>query len=176
MLQDNKQKIIELFFEEPSRKFQIREIARLTNIAHTSVKNHLENLRKKGLIKKVQTNIYKSYIANQQNRIFKIYKQQHIILKLYSSGLVDYLEDKLYPKCIILFGSARKGEYAKKSDIDLFIQIKKDKEEIIDLTKYEKILKHEINLFFEENINNLSDELFNNIVNGIKLSGYLKLK
>jgi predicted nucleotidyltransferase len=169
----NKLKILELFFEEPTRNFQIREIARLTKIAHTSVKNYLEKLRKEALIRKVKTNIYNSYIANQENRIFKIYKQQHLTLKLYKSELIDYLEDNLQPKCIILFGSGRKGEYIKTSDIDLYVQVS---EKPLNLMKFEKILKHKINLFFEEDINELSNELFNNVVNGIVLSGYLKIK
>ncbi len=164
---------MELFFEESSRNFQIREIARITKIAHTSVKNYLEELRKKDLIKKVKTNIYNSYVANQENRLFKIYKQQYLILKFYSSELIDYLEDNLHPKCIVLFGSVRKGEYTKTSDIDLYVQAS---EKPLNLVKFEKILKHKINLFFEEDINELSNELFNNIVNGMVLSGYLKIK
>jgi len=164
---------MELFFVVPTRNFQIREIARLTKIAHTSVKNYLEELRKENLVKKIKGNIYNSYIATSENGLFKIYKQQHLILKLYTSGLIDYLEDKLLPGCIMLFGSGRKGEYTKTSDIDLFVQ---SSEKPLNLTKFEKILKHEINIFFEENINKLSNELFNNIVNGIILSGYLKIK
>lgn len=172
MLQTNRLKIMELFFEEPSRNFQLREISRLTKIAVTSVKNYLRALQKEQLVIKDKKTLYPSYIANQQNRLFKIYKQQIIIFKLYSSGLIDYLEDNLHPKCIILFGSMRKGEYDKNSDIDIFIQInKKD----ISLTKFEKILKHRINLFFEEGITKLSKELFNNVINGVKLSGYISL-
>ncbi len=171
MLQQNKLKIMELLFEEPSKNFQIREISRLTKIAVTSVKNYLKELQKNKLILKDKKTFYPSYIANQQNRLFKIYKQQFIILKLYSSGLIDYLEDILHPKSIILFGSMRKGEYNKKSDIDIFIQ---SNEKSINLIKFEKILKHKINLFFEDDINKISKELFNNIINGIKLSGYIK--
>ncbi len=173
MLHKNKLKIMKLFFEEPSKNFQIRGISRLTKIAVTSVKNYLRELQKDKLVKKDKNTLYPSYIANQQNRLFRIYKQQFIIFKLYSSGLVDYLEDKLHPRCIILFGSAGKGEYNKDSDIDIFMQTS---EKSINLTKFEKILKHKISLFFEEKINKLSNELFNNIINGIRLSGYLKLR
>ncbi len=142
-------------------------------MAVTSVKKYLEGLQTEDLVKKDKKTLYPSYIANQQNRLFNIYKQQLIIFKLYSSGLIDYLEDELSPKCIILFGSARKGEYYKKSDIDIYIQTN---EKSINLRKFEGILKHKINLFFEEDINKLSKELFNNIINGIKLSGYLTLR
>ena len=162
---------MELFFDEPVKQFQLRGISRITGIAVTSVKNYLHELEKEKLIQKIKGNIYESYVANLDNRMFKVYKQQNMIIKIHATGLIDYLEDKLHPKTIILFGSVRKGEYTKTSDIDIFIQ---GKENTINLNKFEKSLKHTINLFFEESFNNLSDELFNNIINGIKLSGYLK--
>ncbi|MBU1203808.1 MAG: nucleotidyltransferase domain-containing protein [Nanoarchaeota archaeon] len=173
MLQGNLLKIMELFFEEPSRSFQLREISRLTKIAPTSVKRYLQELLKQVLIKKIKGNIYPSYIANQESRLYRLHKQQTIIKKLYSSGLIDFLEDNLHPPCIILFGSAREGEHVKNSDVDMFVQTK---EKRISLKHYEKILKHKINIFFEDDLNRLSKELFNNIINGIKLSGYLKIR
>ena len=130
-------------------------------------------LQKQGFIRKDLRTLYPSYVSNSQNFLFILLKQQNLILKVYSSGLIDHLENELHPKCTILFGSARKGEYTIKSDIDIFIQ---SKEQSIDLVKFEKLINHRINLFFEENLNKLSPELFNNIVNGIKLSGYLRLK
>ena len=173
MLHKNKLMIMELFFEEPSKNFQIREISRLTKIAVTSVKKYLEELQRKNLINKDKKTLYPSYVANQQEEMFRIYKQQNIMLKMYSSGLIDYLEKDFHPRCIILFGSMRKGEYVKESDIDIFLQCDEKK---LNLTKFERILKHNINLLFEENINKLSEDLFNNIINGIKLSGYFKLE
>lgn len=173
MLHTNKLKIMELFFEEPSKNFQIRGISRLTGIAVTSVKNYLNELRKENIIRLDNKTLFKSYIANEEIRLFKIYKQQNMILKLYTSGLIDFLEENMGASCIILFGSVRKGEYTKNSDIDLFVQSTKQE---VGLEKFEKILKHKINLLVEENINSLSNELFNNVVNGIKLSGYTKIK
>ena len=164
---------MELFFEQPSKLFQIREISRIIKIAPTSVRIHLEELRKDNLLIKTQTSIYHAYIANTENRQFKIYKQIIFIKKLYETGLIDYLEDTLHPKCIILFGSIRKGEYTKNSDIDLFVQ---SEEKLINLSKFEKLLYHKINIIHEENIAKLSGELFNSIMNGIKLSGHLRIK
>lgn len=173
MLQKNKLKIMELFFEESFRHFQLREISRLTNIAVTSVKKYLNELLKENLIKKTKKDIYFSYISNQQNKLFKIFKQQVMFLKLYTSGLVKYLEEKLNPTCIVFFGNVREGEYNKNDDIDIFVHADKKN---INLSKFEKMLKHKINLVFEKNINNLSTELFYGILRGMKLSGYLKLK
>ena len=75
------------------------------------------------------------------------------------------------PDVIILFGSASKGEDIEESDLDLFIQAPEKK---LSLEKYEKLLNRGITLFFEENFSRLSNELKNNILNGIVLRGYIK--
>ena len=72
-----------------------------------------------------------------------------------------------------MFGSCAKGEYNSKSDIDLFVEDKKSK---LDLVEYENVLKHRINIFFDKSIHNLSQELTNNILNGEKLYGFIRLK
>ncbi len=172
MSQQNKTKLLRFFFEEPTRRFHIRELARMSGIAHTSVKNYLQELVMEKLIIKVKSPLYAAFIANEENRMYRLSKQQDMVFQIYSSGLVDFLEDSLQPKCIILFGSVRKGEHNKMSDIDIFIQTQ---EQNINLSKFEKKLQHSISLFFEEDIHKLSTELFNNIVNGLKIYGYLKL-
>jgi predicted nucleotidyltransferase len=93
--------------------------------------------------------------------------------RLYEIGLIDYLEKKLVPETIILFGSIRKGEYDNESDIDIFVASTKKAK--LDLKKFEKILGHEIQIFIEKDINDLQVHLKNNVVNGIKLSGYFKI-
>lgn len=173
MLHTRKLKIMELFFEEPTKNFQLREISRLTDIAVTSVRKYLKELLDERLVRKSTKTLYPSYLANESNRMFKVYKQQRMIFKIYLSGLVDYLEETALPNCIILFGSVRKGEYTKKSDIDIFVQ---SSEHRLKLRKFEKKLNHKINVLFEADLKDLSKELFNNIVNGIVLSGHLKLK
>ena len=172
MLHRNKLRIMELFFEEPVRNFQLREISRLTKIAVTSTKKYLRELEREELIRKNTKTLYPSYAANESNRLFRTYKQQAMMLKIIKSGLLEYLEQTTLPKTIILFGSVRKGEYDKKSDIDLFVQSSKQP---LNLQKFEKALKHKINILFEQNLKKISNELLNNLANGIVLTGYLKL-
>ena len=86
---------------------------------------------------------------------------------------LNHLVKKYNISLIVLFGSYTKGIRNKNSDIDIFVQ---DEEKKINLTNFERKLKHDINIIFEDDINKLSNELFNNIINGIKLYGYLKLK
>lgn len=96
-----------------------------------------------------------------------------MINKMYKSGLIDYLIKELNPSLIILFGGIRKGEYDKDSDIDLFVETQVKKE--LNLKSFEKTLNLKIDLFIESDIKKVNKNLFNNIINGIKLSGYLRI-
>ena len=73
------------------------------------------------------------------------------------------------------------GAYSGAGRIKTKIKLlKKDGIEVVNgkvnLKKYEQKLKLKINLLFKERLQDVSPELLNNILNGIKLSGYLKLK
>ena len=163
--------IKELFFENPSKQFYLRQIAKLSNTPKTTAARILRKLSKQGIIQKIKEKPFPKFFANTENPMHGFYKKVFILEKIYSSGLINHL-DSLSPKAIILFGSCAKGEYNRDSDIDLFILSPGTK---INLEKYEKKLKHSINLVFEQDINNLSNELLNNIINGTKLRGFLKL-
>lgn len=165
-------RILQLFFNSPTKLFQLREISRLIKLGLPSVINHVKKLEKQGFIKGVKNTIYTSYTANKTER-FKLYKKNDILLRIYESGLIDYLDNELSPDAIVLFGSASRGEDIEKSDIDLFILAK---EKDLKLKKYENQLKRKIKPFFEEKLINLPKELLNNIINGIVLKGYLKVK
>jgi predicted nucleotidyltransferase len=172
---DNIHKVLELFFDNPLTEgigFQLREISRAIKLAPKSVKIYLEELEIENLIIKKQHRIHKYpvYYANRDNDYFKFMKKLDIVQRIKECMLLDYLNDKCMPDVIMLFGSASNGEDIQESDIDLYIQSDKKK---LNLKKYEKTLNRTINLFFEKNFNKLSNELKSNIINGIKLSGYL---
>lgn len=166
MGQNKENQILELFYEKPNQRFTIREIAKITKIPRTTAHRNVESLKKQGLINKENS-------ANE-NLLFKTKKINLFIEKIVSSGLAEELINKLNPSCIILFGSFRKGESIKESDIDLFVesQIKKE----VNLSKFEKKLGHKIQLFVEPNINKIQKNLFNNIINGIKIYGSFNVK
>jgi predicted nucleotidyltransferase len=178
MLQkDNRYKILRIFFEDPSPKgigFQLREISRKVAIATTSVKKYLNELEEEELVIKTKHRIYgyPVYYANRDNENFKFLKRLDTIIRIKESGLLDHLAETCMPDVIVLFGSASQGEDLKESDIDLFVM---SKEEKLDIDKFEKILNRKINIFFSENFNKLSEELRNNIINGVILKGYLRV-
>lgn len=161
----------ELFYEESNKSFTVRELAKQTKQPVSSVQRYLQQLKKEGFISEDNQAIITSY--------FKIKKTHHFIEKLFEIGLLEFLEQKLQPSVIILFGSMRKGEYTAESDIDIFIEqptLDKKNKGLLNLKPFEKKLNHKIELHIEKSINDLPAPLYNNIINGIKLYGYVKVK
>lgn len=161
-------KVMEVFFNDPYKNFQLREISRIVNIDHKAVITHLKRLVKLGMIKEDKETLYKSYKANI-NEHFKNMKRAFNLVRIYESGVVDHIFDKAIPKSITLFGSYEKGTDTIKSDIDLYVDAK---EQNIELTKYEKILNRKISILFK---GKMSDELKENLTNGIVLKGNLRI-
>ena len=165
-------RIREVLFENPTKEFHIRSIARELKIPKSTVNYYVKDIIKEGLVVKKIEGVFPSIIANEISEKYRFYKKQHALERLFESKIIEYLEG-FYPKCIILFGSFAKGEYDKESDIDIFMQCSDEK---INLNIFEKRLKHKINILFEPNIMKLSPELLNNIINGTKLRGYVTIK
>ncbi len=178
MLQNyNKWRVLKVFFENPMPKdagFQLREIGRITSLATTSVKLYLNELIEEGLIIKKKHRIfaYPVYWANMDSARFKFFKKIDTIININESGLLEHLENQCMPDVIILFGSASKGEDTIESDIDLFLLCKERK---LDLEDFENKIKRNIGLLFSEDFGELSNELKNNVLNGVIMKGYLKV-
>ncbi len=177
MLQNyNKWKVLRVFFDSPLAEggLRLREISRKASLALPSVKNYLLDLQRDALIvqKKSRVHGYPAYYANRDDEKYHFYKKVDCLTRIKESGLLLELQEKSMPSVIILFGSAAKGEDTEYSDIDLFIGASEQK---INVSKYEKVLNRKISLFFEPEFNRLSKELKNNIINGIIISGYLKV-
>jgi len=165
--------ILKFFLNNPTQEFHIRELSRLTGVPKTTVQRTILELLNRKLIVREKKGVFNSYLANETYFWYKFYKKQYLLEEIYVSGVVSFLEDYFNPQCIILFGSGAKGEYVKDSDVDLFLF---SLEKNVSVVRYEHKLKRKINIIFKTNYNELSPELFNNIINGVKLSGYIKLK
>lgn len=168
-------KTTEMFFNNPSTKFYLMDLSRRTGIAHTSIKQNLNYLVKLKIInlqkEKKGKRIFLFYQANLENKQFKRYKLVHNIRSILESELVDFIEKKLTPKSMVLFGSYSRGEDIETSDIDLFVECKKEE---LNLNHFEKKLGRKIELHFKEDFTLYPKELKNNIINGITLSGFLE--
>lgn len=166
-------RVANVFFREPTKMHYLTAISKSVDLAHTSVKQHLEDLEKQGIIRKTVEKrgkrLFPSYTANIQQQEYRHYKQAHNLHSI--QKLTRYLADTLMPRCIILFGSYQRGEDDEESDVDLFIECKKKP---VNLQQYEKEIRRKIQIHFNEDFTTYPSELKNNIINGIVLHGYLE--
>ena len=168
--------IARIFFNEPTKPHYLMEISRKSKIAHTSVKNHLDRLKKQLIIRKSLEQKGKRkfpiYQADYEQDSYKKYKRISNLINLEESGLILFLKDKFMPKAMVLFGSYFRGEDIEDSDVDIFLE---SKSEVLDLKPFEKKINRKIQLHFKKEFNEYPSELKNNIINGLVLSGYLEV-
>lgn len=167
----NRYRILMAFFDEPNRKWQLRQLERKVGIGLPSVKNHVEALLREGLLKVEEGGSYRGYRASM-SEMFRTYKSSDLLARLRSSGLVNELEERCTPNCIVLYGSGADGRDDERGDIDIFVESEEKK---IDLERYERELHRAISLLFEPDARKLNRELRNTIANGIVLSGFLRV-
>lgn len=164
-----------MFFRFPTTGFGLLEISRKLKLAHTSTKQYLEKLVKQGVItrtvQKKGARKYPCYQANINSKQYRMAKKIHNLQMIIDAGVVEFLEEKLMPKTIVLFGSYQKGEDTEESDIDLYVQCGAEE---LSLKSFEKKLERTIQLHFKAEFNSYPKELKNSIVNGIVLYGYLE--
>ncbi|PIN78070.1 hypothetical protein COV15_00205 [Candidatus Woesearchaeota archaeon CG10_big_fil_rev_8_21_14_0_10_34_12] len=169
--------ILRVFFEYPSREFNVREIARILKIAPATASSQLKKFVKAGILKERKERMLNLYKADLESFQYIILKKFYIVLKIKESGLIEELNKFYLKPTIVLFGSASKGTDIEESDVDLLIISEKTKEfsDLGKLTLIEKKLKRKIQLFIVKNIKELKNEhLINNVLNGTILQGELK--
>ncbi|MBI2564698.1 nucleotidyltransferase domain-containing protein [Candidatus Woesearchaeota archaeon] len=164
------EKILELFFDNPTTQFHLRELSRKLKLSMPTIVSTTDQLAELGLIIKKKGKIMTVVMANRDNVTFIRLKRVNNIKKIYSSSIIDYLTKQYNnPKIIILFGSFSRGEDIEKSDVDIAIITNKNIN--LDILKYEKFLKKRINIH-EIEIKKISQEFQHNLYNGIIMGGY----
>jgi len=174
---EEKLTILKSFFEKPNKEFHIRELSRILNINHTSVRQYLIKLVKEDFLETVKGGIYLSYKSNINKKFLNL-KLYYNLEKIRMSRIVDDLEKKFDYPVIVIFGSYASAYDDENSDIDICIitNIKKE----FNAEKYEKTLHRKASLHFFsykewEKIKIKNPNLANNICNGIVLSGQFEV-
>tara|TARA_Y100000034_G_scaffold8818_1_gene9507 strand:- start:5792 stop:6307 length:516 start_codon:yes stop_codon:yes gene_type:complete len=170
MKDNNLTKVLEELFSKPTYKFHIRELARIAKLNPNTVINITNKLEKEEIIKKENKKHIVEISLNLENKRTIQEKRIFNLLRIYKSDILDFLIRLYSPKSISLIGSYSKGEDIEKSDIDIVIDT--NKKEIGDVSKFEKILKRKIHLLILPL--KVSEEFFNNLINGIVLYGAIK--
>ncbi|HHE36381.1 MAG TPA: hypothetical protein ENL16_01035 [Candidatus Woesearchaeota archaeon] len=166
--------MLRLFFEEPSREFNVREVARLLKISPATASKKLKGLVKEGVLKERKERILNLYKANLEDELYRDLKIFYNMRKLKESGLVDALNKFYLKPTIVMFGSCAYGIDTETSDFDLLIISEKTKE-FPEVKKFEKKLNRKLQLFVVKKIKDLrSKHLINNILNSITIQGKIK--
>ncbi len=158
-------KIKQLLFDYPTRRFHVREISRLIESSAPAVSKALKILENEEFVS-IKKGFLHEILANRTEK-FIVEKKLSNLKKIQDSGLWDYLKKEIPLTTIVLFGSYARGEDTEKSDIDIAVL---GKEQTLNLKKYSEKLNRPINLEFI-NLRKISKELRNNILNGTVLAG-----
>ncbi|MFH1209993.1 MAG: nucleotidyltransferase domain-containing protein, partial [archaeon] len=150
-------------------------IAKELKVSSTAVSKALKTIEKENIIIIKKQGIMNLILIslNRDNRRIMQLKRVENIRQIYESGLVDELEERLAGATIVLFGSYSRGDDNFKSDIDIAVIGRKNKE--IDLSRFEKMLERKIIINFYPTLKEIHKELKENICNGIVLVGGLEL-
>ena len=166
--------ILYLFFEEPTREFNVREAARLVKCSPASASKELKNLHKQDLLKGRDERMLKLYRANLESDLYRDKKVYYNIRKLKDSGFIEALNQFYLWPAIIVYGSTSNGLDTENSDIDLVI-ISEKVEEFPDLKNFEKKFRKEIHIFnFKEVKDIKNDNLLNSMANGYIIQGMVE--
>lgn len=167
--------ILKPFFEDPNRKYSIRELSRILKINHTTVRQYLNKLVKESFLSLKKEEVYSFYqlVLSKKALNLKLY---YNLEKIRKSNLIEDLEKAYDLPAIVLFGSYALARDDASSDIDICLISNIDKE--FQIEKYEKGLNKKISLHkFSKNswdkAKKSNPHLVNNICNGIVLSGEL---
>lgn len=172
-------RIAELIFNEPHKKFYLRDLSRRTGCSTTAVSDAIELLSRFNIIKIEKGAVVNEIEANLDAAEYKNYKLIYNLYKIMRYGFVNNLIECFHiPECVAAFGSFAKGEDVEKSDIDILVITHNTSDENANkiIKNMEKEFNRKVNLHTLNSLDKSSDEFKNSAANGIVLHGYLKVK
>ena len=171
-MKSKKDKIIELFFEEPTRQWHFEEMLKEAKITRSKADSWLKKLIREKMIKRIkEKNKMPYYVSNYESPEYKNKKRIFALNRLYESGLLNHLYSLRKSKTVILFGSFSRSDWYRNSDVDIFIY---GDEEGLKIMNYELKLHRNIQLFICRDNNELAKlgpGLIRNIIKGDLIKG-----
>lgn len=162
--------VLEVFFEEPGARLSIRELSRRSGVSTRWVSETVSEMEDRDILEEERDgNMRKVSAGEDFSRVKRVYNLD----RLFESGLVEKLEEELYPDALVLFGSYERGEDRESSDIDLAVV--NGREEEPGLEEFEEELDREINLVHLEESSEGDENFRNSLANGTVLSGFLEV-
>ena len=167
--------ILRFLYLQAGVKFNANQLAKRIGVSQTAIAKALPLLVKEELVKQEQDKESGRYAIelNRDNPLVISLKRAENLKMLYESSLPQYLYDSLPGTTIILFGSYSRGDDTATSDIDIAVIGIKEKE--LDLSSFTKKLGRDIVCNFYGSLTDVLNNLRNNLLNGIVLSGSIEV-
>ncbi|MDY6774400.1 MAG: nucleotidyltransferase domain-containing protein [Candidatus Nanohaloarchaea archaeon] len=165
------QEVLEYFFVHPENPVHLRQLAREMDVPYSSARSAVNRLEEEGYVKSEEKGNMTVYTAAGEK--FRSSKRAYNIKSLYTSGLVEHLEEELRPDALVLFGSYSNGTDREESDID--IAVVNGREADIELEQYGEDLGRDIHLVAVPDATEEDESFRNTLANGYVLSGYLEV-
>lgn len=173
-MKSKESKVIELFFDSPTREWHFEEILAEAEITRSKAVSWLKRFKREGLIRRIkERGKMPYYISSYESPAYQNKKKIFALNQLYESGLLNHLGSLKKAKTIILFGSLARWDWYKGSDIDVFIY---GNPEGLSIAKYEISLHRDIQLFIchnKEDLKKLGTGMVRNILKGEIIKGDL---
>ena len=169
-LTNNEREVLEHFIERPE-DIHIRGLSEELGMPYPSVRKALNDLEEKGFLESDKKSKMTFYSPDGEK--FRRAKKLVNLERLEDSGVVEFLEKKLRPEAVVLFGSYLEGRDNLESDIDLAVIGGRDRD--LDLSDFEEDLDREIELTKISDIEEENTEFKNTLANGLVLQGYLEV-
>lgn len=168
------QEILRFFFINAGLQFNVNQIAKALDVSQAGIAKAIKALVKREYIHIKKDSGRWSIQLNRNNLNVVSLKRVDNLRIIYESGLAKHLFESFPGATIILFGSYSRGEdVIEHSDID--IALVGVKEEDLNLKKYCNHLKRDVVLQFFNSFEKIDENLRNNLLNGIVLSGSVEL-
>ncbi len=173
-MRSKEEKILNLFFNQPTKEWHFEEIIKEGHIARSKADSWLKKLRREKIIKKIkEKNKMPYYISNYDTPFYKNRKKIFALTTFYNAGLLNHLGSLEKARAVILFGSFSRSDWYKKSDIDIFVY---GNIEGLRIAQYEMQLHRDIQIFHcatKEELSKLGHSLLKNIIKGNLIKGNL---
>jgi predicted nucleotidyltransferase len=173
-IQSKENKLLELFFNYPSKQWHFSELSEKTGLADSKLNKWLHRFLKDNLIlRNKPEKKMPHYISNFSHPHYQNRKQLFALSKLYESGLLDHLVSLKKPKAVIIFGSFAFWDWNNESDVDLFIY---GDDSELNPWGCERNLKRELQIFVckdKEELKRFGPGLIRNILEGKIVSGQI---
>ena len=173
------QKALVWFFSFPNRGITLNDLSRELKLAKTTTNHVVNRLKKEGFLKVESLGRVWRISCNKEHHYNYTKKIAYNLMMIYDSGILERISQLVKnSRVVILFGSYRKGDDDKNSDIDIAVEVLGDKDiKIIELgfvpqIGFRKNVPVNLHLFTRKSIDL---NLFSNIANGIILDGFLEV-